>query len=311
MKAFTPFVFLCLSAASAQTPPSPAPPAAPPAATMPDLPDDAVVAVFDDGVKFTMADFKAVYNVLPQQNQQLALRDKAGFIKQWALMRKLAMLGEKEKIDQESPTKDALNYYRWMILSQAEINHVMNGSQYGEEDAEKYYQANKEKYKQVKVKAIYIPFSTAQASQISKGKAVLTEEMAKAKAEKLAAAARGGADFIKLVKENSEDEASKAKDGDFATLRQNDNVPDAIRSAVFQLKQGEITDPVRQPNGFYVLQAAEVGYRPLNDVLSEIYGLVRQQKFQQWMERTNQENKVTFPTPAFLGSLPIAPTPGK
>jgi parvulin-like peptidyl-prolyl isomerase len=220
-------------------------------------------------------------------------------------------MAEKDKLDEQSPTKEALNYYRMMILSQAEINSTMNSNSMEGLDADKYYQANKEKYKQVKVKAIYIPFSTAQASQISKGKPVLTEEAAKTKAEKVAAEARGGADFVKLVKENSEDEASKSKDGDFATLRPNDNVPDAIRSVVFQLKQGEISDPVRQSNGFYVLKASEVSYRPLQDVEADILSTLRQQRFKKWMDGINEENKVTFPTPAFLSAAPAPAPSGK
>ncbi|HEY1338598.1 MAG TPA: peptidylprolyl isomerase [Bryobacteraceae bacterium] len=311
MKVLFVFAFVCL-AAWPQTPPAPAaaPPAAP-APAMPDLPDDTVVAILDDGHKMTMAEFKKIWAVMPQQNQQMALRDKTNFIKQWALMRKIALMAEKDKLDEQSPTKEALNYYRMMILSQAEINSTMNSNSMEGLDADKYYQANKEKYKQVKVKAIYIPFSTAQASQISKGKPVLTEEAAKTKAEKVAAEARGGADFVKLVKENSEDEASKSKDGDFATLRPNDNVPDAIRSVVFQLKQGEISDPVRQSNGFYVLKASEVSYRPLQDVEADILSTLRQQRFKKWMDGINEENKVTFPTPAFLSAAPAPAPSGK
>jgi parvulin-like peptidyl-prolyl isomerase len=61
---------------------------------------------------------------------------------------------------------------------------------------------------------------------------------------------KGGADFVKLVKENSQDEASRDKDGDFATLRYGDNIPNAFRSAVFALKQGEVCSaPRKSPCG--------------------------------------------------------------
>jgi len=107
-----------------------------------------------------------------------------------------------------------------------------------------------------------------------KGGKATTEDEAKAKATKLLADIRGGADFVKLVKENSDDETSKAKDGDFATLRRTDNIPDAIRAAVFSLKQGEVSEPVRQPNGFYLLRADEVRYRPLSQVSRrDLHGL--------------------------------------
>ena len=53
MKVLSVFLFACCCVAWAQTAPAPA---APP--QMPDIPDQTTIAVFDDGVKLTMADFK-------------------------------------------------------------------------------------------------------------------------------------------------------------------------------------------------------------------------------------------------------------
>ena len=97
-----------------------------------------------------------------------------------------------------------------------------------------YYGKNKESFKQIKVKAIYIPFADAPSAEDKS----LTEAQAKAKAEKLVAQIKGGADFVKLVKENSQDETSKAKDGDFGMFSTTDPLPDAIR-----------TSGVRAPDG--------------------------------------------------------------
>jgi len=163
----------------------------------------------------------------------------------------------------------------------------------------KYYDVSKEKYKTVKVKAIYIAFNPD-------GKKGLSEAQARSKADKLLAQARAGADFVKLVKENSEDETSRAKNGDFATLRPSDNIPDAIRSAVFALKQGEVTEPVRQPSGFYLLRADEVAYRPFSQVRDEIFTELKQQRYAQWLEKTNRESQVSF-NPEFLG-FPVPDT---
>lgn len=295
MKSLSALVFACLSAAWAQT----APPAAPPA--IPDLPDPTVVAVLDDGTRLTMADFKKLYAALPPQVQQNALRDRKAFLESWAFMRKLALMAEQEKLDQESPARETLEYYRWSVLSQTKINAALNAATVEPADILKYYDVYKEKFKQVRVRALYISFGGT-------GKNARTEEEAKAKAAKLLAAIRGGADFVKLVKENSDDETSRAKDGDFATLRPADNIPDAIRDAVFALKQAQVSDPVRQPNGFYLLRAEEVVYRPLSQARDEIFSDLKQDRFKQWLDQIHDETKVQFPTPAFLGA---AATPGK
>jgi peptidyl-prolyl cis-trans isomerase C len=299
MKFLTAFAFLCLSAAWAQKASAPPPPA------LPQLPDDAVIAVFDDGAPLTMGEFKKIYAALPPQNQQMALRDRKSFLHQWALMRKLSKMAEQKKLDQQSPTKEELDYSRMMVLWQAMVNDVVATTTVEPGEIVKYYDQNKEKYKQVRVKAIYIGFSS-DSSHSSNSKPARTEEQAKAKTEKLLAEIHAGADFVKLVKEDSEDETSKAKDGDLAVFRPSDNIPDAIRSAVFSLKQGEVTGPVRQPNGFYLLRAEEVTYQPLSEVRGEIFTQLKQQHYAKWFADENTNTKVEFPNPAFVGDATAA-----
>jgi peptidyl-prolyl cis-trans isomerase C len=287
-------VFACLGTAWAQTAPSPAP-----QPTMPNLPDDTVVAIWDDGVKFTMADFKRLYYILPQQNQQLALRDRKTFLQQFGFMRKLAQMAEKEKLDQQSPSKETLDYYRLMILSQAELNVASMAPTVEPAEIVAFYDANKERYKQVKVKAIYLAFSSEPATGAKKG---LTEKEAEAKANKLLADIRGGADFVKLVKENSDDETSRDKNGDFATFVPSDNIPDAIKTVVFALKQGETGGPVRQANGFYLLKAEEASYRPMSEVRDEIFTEIKNSRYAKWLEQKSKESTPQLPSPEFLGA---------
>src|SRR5665647_1859247 len=253
MKVFCLLAFASFSAIWAQS--APVAPTAPP--SMPDLPDETVVAIFGDGTKLTMGGFRRIYEALPPANQQMALRDHKLWLHQWELMRKLSKMAEDEKLDQESPYKETLAYARMNVLLAAEINAAMNRVVVEPGDIVKYYDSNKQKYTQVRVKAIYIAFSD--------------EAAAKAKATKLLAAIKGGADFVKLVKDNSDDETSREKDGDFATLRSSDNIPDAFRAAVFALKKGDVSEPLKQPNGFYLLRAEEVTVRPLSEVRDEIY----------------------------------------
>jgi hypothetical protein len=54
-------------------------------------------------------------------------------------------------------------------------------------------------------------------------------------------------------------------------LKFSDNIPDAFRAAIFKLNQGETTEPLKQPNGYYLLRADEVIVKPLKDVRDDIY----------------------------------------
>jgi hypothetical protein len=295
MKRLITIVFGCLGAVWAQT--SPAPPAAS-VPSIPDLPAPTVIAVFQDGTKFTMGDLKALYPALPPALQQAVVHDPAELIRELAVIRKFEALAEEKKLDQQSPYKDAIAFSRQWILYQAQIEDMFRSVTVEPSDIFNYYQSHKESFKEVRVKAIYITFTDAES-----------EAQAKAKAAKLVADIRGGADFVKLVKENSEDETSKAKDGDFPTVRASDNIPDAVRTAIFALPQGQTSDPVRQPHGFYIFRAEEVNYRPLSQVRDQVFTELKQAHAQDAIVKLDHEVQVEFPNPAYPPPKASTPAP--
>jgi peptidyl-prolyl cis-trans isomerase C len=292
MKSLCVFAFAC--ALLAQTAPAPAP------TPMPALPDDTVIATFEDGVKFTMGEFKQVYGALSLAQQQSVMRDRSEFLHQLGMMRKMTKLAEERKLAEQSPYKEALEQQRMQLLSQALVNDTLNTFVIEPGEIVKHYEANKSKYGHVKVKAIYIAYTDDASAAASKGKK-RTEADAKAKAEKLLAQIRAGGDFVKLVKENSEDDTSREKNGDFATLHFSDNIPDTFRAAIFKLKQGETTEPLKQPNGYYLLRAEEVSYKALAEVRDDIYNELKNQRFADWMAKLNRETDVKV-NPAFTGT---------
>jgi len=302
MKAFLVLLFACLEAAWSQ---SGAPPR--PQATLPDLPGDAVVAVFEDGAKMTMDQFRELVNSMQPEQRQVIIANREAFLHQYAVMRKLSHMAEQEGVDKTSPTKERLEYQRMSMLAQTKLMMSMSLMKVEPEEIAKYYDGHKEKYKSVRVKALYVSFSSATPAAIAKKP--LTEEQAKAKITALLEEIRKGADFVKLVKENSDDETSRAKDGEFLTIRVSDNIPDAMRTAIFQLKQGEVSEPVRQPNGFYLFRAEEITYRPLQQVRDEIFTALQQQHGSEWMAQIDRATKVDYPTPGFTAVKPAAAPP--
>ncbi|MDE3164870.1 MAG: hypothetical protein KGN36_03615, partial [Acidobacteriota bacterium] len=85
---------------------------APPAARLPNLPENEVVATFNDGTKVTMGDVKAFYGLLSPGQQQAIVRDPTEFLRQWGVMRRLAQIAVERKLDQQSPYKEALEQAR-------------------------------------------------------------------------------------------------------------------------------------------------------------------------------------------------------
>ena len=86
-----------------------------------------------------------------------------------------------------------------------------------------------------------------------------TDKAAQAKAAALAVQARAaGADFAALAKANSQDEGSKNLGGDLGWLTQKVIDQKAFAAALFALKPGQVSDPVRSSEGWHVILLRDV-----------------------------------------------------
>jgi peptidyl-prolyl cis-trans isomerase C len=293
------FFFPALLLAAAAWAQSAAPQAVAPSPAPPDLPADTVVATFGNGEKLTVGELKSFLAAMPPEMQQNALRDRKAFVQQFALMHQLAEMAEHAKLDQQSPTRESLAFNRMYLMMNAQLHEKMTGITLTPADVQSFYDQNKERFTQVKVKTIYVSFS-ANPQPGPDGKKHLTEAEAQAKIEKLRTAIVGGADFVKLVKENSEDTTSAAKEGDFGVIRRTANLPDAIRKAIFALKAGEVSEPVRQPNGIYLFRAEEVSAQPFSEVQDEISTELKHARFKEWMDATTRALNLKFENETFF-----------
>ena len=190
--------------------------------------------------------------------------------------------------------------YRIQVLSTAELSDVQNTMKITQEDQEKYYKDNPDKFKEVKIRVIYIAFNPTPGKAAADGKKMVTEEEAKAKIEDLAKQIQGGADFGKLARDLSDDKTSAAKDGDFGVVKQDSGYPEAIKTAVFALKQGEVSAPIKQPNGFYLIRAEEINQSPSMIPSCKFIQAMKQAKFQEWLKGMQAQYSVKIENPAYF-----------
>ncbi|HEV8695655.1 MAG TPA: peptidyl-prolyl cis-trans isomerase, partial [Lysobacter sp.] len=85
-----------------------------------------------------------------------------------------------------------------------------------------------------------------------------TQKAAEAKAKQIAAQAKApGADFAALAKANSDDPGSKENGGDLGWNAKGVMVPE-FDAALFALKPGEISEPVKSSFGWHIIQLRDV-----------------------------------------------------
>jgi peptidyl-prolyl cis-trans isomerase C len=273
---------------------APIPAATPP----PPVSPDTVVAEVN-GKKYTAADLDKLITMLPAQYQQQA-RAQPQLLSQVFLMQRLAEDAEKAGLDQKDPFKEQLEMSRIQVLSTAELSDVNNTMKISEADQHKYFDENPDKFKEVKTKVIYIAFNPTPGKAAAGGKKLPTEAEAQAKIDDLSKQIKDGADFGKLARENSDDQASAAKDGDFGVMKLDSSYPQPVKTAVFALKPGEVSAPIKQPNGFYLIRAEEISRQSFNDSTLQIIQAVKQAKFQEWLKGMQAQYSVKVESPAYF-----------
>ena len=137
------------------------------------------------------------------------------------------------------------------------------------------------------------------------GKKLPTEAEAKAKIEDLRKQIVAGAEFGKLARENSDDKVSAAKDGDFGAIKHNSPYPDAIKNAVFALKAGELSQPLRQPNGFYLIRVDSFETESFSDASPHIDEDLRREQFTEWFNALQKQFSIKVENPSYFA--PRAP----
>jgi peptidyl-prolyl cis-trans isomerase D len=92
------------------------------------------------------------------------------------------------------------------------------------------------------------------------------------KAKGLQAQAKSGKGFAELAKANSDDPGSKAQGGDLGWLEKGVTDP-AFESALFAMKKGDISDPVKSDEGYHIIQLRDIKpekVKPFEQVKAEL-----------------------------------------
>lgn len=203
-------------------------------------------------------------------------------LRYYGFLKKLTAIAEKENLAEKSPYKEKFQMMRMELLANAAMDAHKNRILIMPEEQAKYYQQNIDNYKVAKTRVIYLPFETA-----------LEEEQALQKGEELSRQAAAGADFTELLKEHSKDKESVAAGGVFGPVNRNDQRhPEHLRAAIFALKAGEVSKPIRNPNGYYIFKLDELTEQPYDRVKDEIFTHLMQTRQNKWLAELNASIEV-------------------
>ncbi len=295
------------------------------------VPDDTVVANVA-GKDVTAGEIRQSLAFMPNEFIQLFQQNPKYAVQQLFMLRYLSDEAEKAKLGEQSPLKEQLAFLRANSMASAMISHEHNFYPVSNEQIKEFYEKNQSRYQQAKIKVIYIAFKpsaplmgpvpkdkslediTRAISEGGSSQTQRTEAEARKLAEDLVKQIRGGADFMKLVAQYSEDPVSKAAGGDFGVVNINSSYSADVKKAVLALKPGEVTDPLPQSNAYYIIRVEEKTIQPMAQVTVSISEEIRGAHLNQWLSDVNKRFEPTVKSVEFFTqpklALPGAAGPG-
>ncbi len=287
------------------------------------VPDETVVANVD-GKDVTAGEIRKTMAFMPNEFIQLFQQNPKYAVQQLYMLRYLSDEGEKAKLGEQSPLKEQLEFLRANSMASAMISHEHNYYRVSNQEMKEFYDKNQARYQQAKIKVIYIAFKPTApvVGQVPSGQSLedvaralteggssqtqRTEADARKLAEDLVKQIRGGADFAKLVAEYSEDPTSKAAGGDFGTVNVSSSYSPDVKKAVLALKVGEVTDPLRQSNAFYIIRVEEKTIQPMGEVTTAIGEEIRSAHLNQWLADVSKRFEPTVKSVEFFTQPKLA-----
>ncbi len=222
------------------------------------------------GQAVTTADFDRRIEILPPNLKAVALRRKKEMVEEMIDERFLEKEAKRRNVESQPEVKELLGAARRKIiiakLIESEVDRKVS---LGADEAEKYYEANKEQF---------MTPVLLRASHIQ----VATEEEAKAVKKELQA----GADFEDLARKRSLDN-TRVRGGDIGFFQKGQHIPE-IDTAAFSMRKGEISEPVKTQFGFHIIKLTDRAEPMLRD-FKLVKGIVERQLINQKRSRTYRE----------------------
>jgi peptidyl-prolyl cis-trans isomerase C len=247
-----------------------------------------------NGQQLTARQAEDLLKVIPA-NQRRG-QDLASLLERAYMLQQFADEAGKLNLDQQSPWKDDIKLSRENILAQAYIQRLTSEPGATSDAAKQYYDSHPKEFEQTKISGILVSFAPP-GTPAGSGNHVKTEDQARQKADEIEKKIKAGTDFSTLARTESDSANLAARGGDLGTLTPDTpNVPADIKAAIAKLQPGQVSEPIRIPNGFYIIKVDSRAQEPFNQARPNI---VLKQQFEKY--------KVQVKDPDFFSATAGAP----
>ena len=268
-------------------------------------------------------DFDDFLQSNPQAAQQAQGPQREELKKQLGEFKVIAQRARKDGLDREDLTRLQILLTRSQALAGAYLGDLQKNADklVADGDVEQYYKDHPADFDEIRVRHILISTQPkpegeeesdpkdakdANAKDAKDAKAkkpadkpkTLTKDEALKKSQELLERARKGEDFAKLATENSDDQGSKDKGGEYDFFGHGKMVPE-FEQAAFALQPGQISEPVETQFGYHIIKLEErrAAAAPTADdkVRQQIVEKLKQEKIEARIEEITASSDVVVP----------------
>jgi parvulin-like peptidyl-prolyl isomerase len=237
----------------------------------------------------------------PDAQQALARQGRRPLGEQYALM---LMLSERAKSHHAETTADfrrQVELFKLQTLARSEYEAISKQAVLTPEDIKQYYSSHSAEFEEAQVRQVVIRKKADDAAAEVPG---LTAADAKTRAGQIRKALAAGGDANKVVQEFSQPNIVLIEAQPRA-VRHGQLSPDLDKVA-FQLKDGEVSEPLETPQALVFLQ--KVGRRQpgLQDVTTEIEDRLRQEKVEETLAELRSKTSIWMDD-AYFAPPPATP----
>jgi peptidyl-prolyl cis-trans isomerase C len=272
-------------------------------------PNDVVAVIL--GKEYTAREIEKLrQNMPPDLLKQTSSMNYGAFVESLAMQLALAKRGEEMQLADKEPYRTRLEINQRIFLANAFLNEIQQVLNLTQEDHRAFYEKHKSDYEQLRVSAIYIDYSLdPEKSAPKNGKQPLSEKDAWVKAEQLLVELRQGADFAELARKNSDDPSAAEKGGDLGYYKKDSRMPDALKTAIFALQEGELSAPVKYGGRYYIFKVTERRAQSYTDALPNLLQRIQDVKIKEKLDEIRAETQVEIKNEAFAAAKPAAAAP--
>jgi parvulin-like peptidyl-prolyl isomerase len=273
--------------------------------TLPDVPADTVIVRIGDE-KITAGEFARLIDTLPEQvRNQARGAARRQMAENLVKIKLIAQEARRHKTDQENGFKLQASFQMDNLLAVYFLNNYVKTAKFSDEELKKYYDEHKSEYETIRARHILIRYKGSRVPLKPQQKD-LTEEESLAKAQDVRKKLVAGADFAQVAKEESDDSGSGANGGSLGEFKHGAMVPQ-FDEAAGKLPINEISEPVKTPYGYHIIQVQARELKTFDEVKDEIEKKLRPQLTEKLLAELRAKSSVTMDEKYFgPGTEPVA-----